>query len=95
MSTPETTQAETKPTEAPKPSAPVASVDIPDGGIAIVFITAEEGLGASVHHNITNDNPNILVPLIRGVLATLHEEGGADRLIQKGVQSITANATVN
>lgn len=89
----------TEPLPAPEPEATtpgaVDTLKLEDGSIAVVFTSRPEGLGAAVFHNITNDNPNILVPLVRGILASLHEEGGADKLIQKGVQSITANATVN
>ena len=77
------------------PNTNVDNVDLPAGSVAMVFITGEEGLGAAVYHNITDDKPNILVPLVRGILASLHEAGGADLFIKKGVESITAKGTVN
>lgn len=85
----------TNPANESPPNTNVETVTLPNGSIAMVFIAGPEGLGAAVYHNITDDNPNILVPLVRGILASLHEDGGADKLIQKGVESITAKATVN
>lgn len=85
----------TNPANDAAPSTNVDTVKLDNGAIAMVFIAGPEGLGAAVYHNITDDNPNILVPLVRGILASLHEAGGADKLIQKGVESITATATVN
>lgn len=85
----------TNPANESSPATNVDTIKLDKGAIAIVFITGAEGLGAAVYHNIVDDMPNILVPLVRGILAELHEAGGADKLIQKGVASITATATVN
>jgi hypothetical protein len=67
---------------------PVTEVKLERGAIAIVFIANEAGIQAAIFDNMEENKPSVLIPLVRGIIAQMNEQGGADLLIKKGVDAI-------
>jgi len=87
-------------TDTPTTDLPVANermteVKLAEGDICIVFREATDGLQAAVFDNMEQNKPSVLIPLVRGVIASLNEAGGADLLIKKGIDAIVGNQAVN
>lgn len=66
----------------------VTEVKLDKGAIALVFIANEQGIQAAIFDNMEENKPSVLIPLVRGIIATLNDQGGADALIKKGVDAI-------
>ena len=90
--TPETTPPPPAPVEG---LARVSSVDLAVGDIAMVFRESETGLQVAVFDNMEPDVPTLLIPLVRGIIASLNDAGAADVFIKKGVESIMGGKAIN